>query len=281
PGGHGDRRDPHRARPTMTPEEAFQRAIRDNPADPGPWLMYADWLEERGSPLAAVYRQREGTNSIGMRFVLVPRGSFLMGSPGEQPGRKADEGPQHEVAITRPFYLGAFPVTQAEFRRVMGRNPSWPSGKGFRRARVRGLDPLTVPVDRASWDGAVRFCQLLPERGWERRAVHTYRLPTEAEWEYACREAGAARAAYHFGATAPRAQANFGGWEDGGFVRGRPIRVGAYPPNRLGLYDMHGNVAEFCSDYYDPEFYCVSPREDPRGPEKSSSEHGRVMRGGG
>ena len=118
-------------------------------------------------------------NSVGMDFVLVPAGSFQMGSPPEEFGHRSNEEPVHEVVIGNPFYLATQPVTQAAFQAVMGRNPS-----RFTTQNGGGTDH---PVEMVSWDDAVAFCRVLSSRGDERAARRGYRLPTEAEWEYACR----------------------------------------------------------------------------------------------
>lgn len=116
------------------------------------------------------------SNSIGMQLILIPPGEFVMGSPDNEEYAGDDERPQHKVRITKPFYLGATEVTQDQYQRVMGDNPSWHYG-----------DPLR-PVESVSWHQARRFCQLLSDR--DGRA---YRLPTEAEWEYACRAGSAGK----------------------------------------------------------------------------------------
>jgi uncharacterized protein (TIGR02996 family) len=264
----------------MRDDEAFLGAIRADPGDEAPWLIYADWLEERGDPLAAAYRRRRLTNSVGMTLVLIPPGTFLMGSPPDEVERTDAEGPQHEVEITRPFYLGAYPVTQEEYQKVMGVNPSHFSPSGEGRSEVTGLDTRRFPVEAGTWDDPVAFCRRLSELPEENRYGRQYRLPTEAEWEYACR--GGARDAMPFYFKRPTAalssaQANFDGNHPyGGALTGpcleRTTAVGSYPPNAFGLYDMHGNVWECCSDWYDPYYYSQSPRQDPQGPRGLSSE---------
>src|SRR3954470_14642693 len=114
-------------------------------------------------------------NSVGMRLVLVPAGVFRMGSPDDEEGRRAGEGPRHETAITAPFYLGAAPVTQGQYERVVHANPS-----RFHPGAGGGPE---LPVECVSWDDAVRFCRALAELAEERQAGRVYRLPTEAEWE--------------------------------------------------------------------------------------------------
>jgi formylglycine-generating enzyme required for sulfatase activity len=211
-------------------------------------------------------------NPLGMRLALIPAGAFRMGSPEDEAGRSADEGPVHEVRITRPFYLSIHPVTQAQYQRLMGSNPSH-----FHPGRGGGPEH---PVEQVSWDEAVEFCRRLSELPEERAAGRVYRLPTEAEWEYACR-AGTATP-FWWGASASSALANFdgehpyGGAEKGQYLR-QTARVGSYPANPWGLFDLHGNVWEWCSDWFDKGYYGQSPREDPAGPDSGSD---RVLRGG-
>src|SRR5271165_320359 len=165
----------------MLDDEAFLRAIRADPADEAPWLIYADWLEERGDPRAALYRHRRLTNSLGMRLVLVPRGSFWMG----------DRGSQQQVEIAHEFYLGAFPVTQEQWQTIMGNNPSHFSRGGDLAAgrrkvkRISDADLRQFPVECVSWNDVQKFLKRLNAR--EKGDGLLYRLPTEAEWEYACR----------------------------------------------------------------------------------------------
>jgi uncharacterized protein (TIGR02996 family) len=294
----------------MNLEEAFLRAIQEDPGDGLTWDALADWLEERGDRrgellrLHRSLREHEGgpggeqekrlnsllasgvrpcvptlTNSLDMMFVLVPPGSFVMGSPSTEPERGSDEIP-HEVEITRPFFLGVTPLTQEQYRKLIRHNPSHFSALHEGRHLISEMDTSTFPVESVSWQDAQTFCHRLSQRPSEVRARHRYRLPTEAEWEYACREAGAARGPFYLGQTLSATQANFdgrhpyGGAGRGAFL-GRTCPVASYPPNALGLYDMHGNVWEWCSDYYDT--YDVSVRQDPRGPANGNRV---VVRGG-
>jgi len=212
----------------------------------------------------------EITNSIGMRLVLIPPGEFMMGSPESEQNRYESEH-QHRVRITKGFYLGINEVTQAEFEEVMGRNPS-----GF--TSVAGQDTGRFPVEDVSWDDAVEFCGKLSRLPEERRAGRVYRLPTEAEWEYACR--AGTTSVFHFGDTLSSTQANFNGdhpygaASKGPYLR-RPAQVGSYQPNAWGLFDMHGNIWEWCSDRY-ADYYRHSPVDDPQGPLGVY----RVLRGG-
>jgi formylglycine-generating enzyme required for sulfatase activity len=223
-------------------------------------------------------RGKEVTNSIGMKLVLIPKGKFTMGSPREETGREEDE-PQHEVNLTAPFYMGAYEVTQGQYEKVMGKNPSFFSeaGPGRGKDAVKGMDTADFPVERVSWEDAVEFCKRLSGLAEEEAAGRAYRLPMEAEWEYACR-AGEATP-FHPGNTLTPQQANIS--RSGGLKR--TCRVGSYKPNAWGLYDMHGNVGEWCSDWYDKDYYKGSPGQDPKGPAKGS-DFGlglvRVERGG-
>jgi formylglycine-generating enzyme required for sulfatase activity len=185
-------------------------------------------------------------------------------------GRRDNEGPPHEVLLTRPFYLAATPTTQEQYVKVMGVNPS-----RFQGAAGGGPEH---PAECVSWDEAAEFCARLAALPAE--AGRTYRLPTEAEWEYACR-AGAGTP-FHYGEALSAREACLDGRHPyGGGARGpsapRTARVGSYPPNAFGLYDMHGNVWEWCADWYDADYYQRSPRQDPAGP--PASEY-RVLRGG-
>ncbi len=281
------------------------RAWHVQPNDSDFALIFADWLEDQGDPRSETLRllhqliqpgepspvrlsqqtrlrqlvQEHGPaplprliNSIGMELVLIPAGSFLMGSPESELEHTSDESPQHPVRLTESFYLGAYLVTQQQFRQVMKRNPAQ-----FRAGSGGGLDH---PVECVSWEDAVTFCDRLSRRQAERRAGRVYRLPTEAEWEYACR-AGTS-SVFYWGDTACSTQANF----DGNLPYGdAPIGpdlqqtspVGSYPPNAFGLFDMHGNVWEWCNDWYRERYYRKCARENPKG---SRSGYERVLRGG-
>src|SRR5262249_6177143 len=199
-------------------------------------------------------------NSVGMRFALIPPGTFWMGSPAKEKDRYGDEGPRHRVTMTKPFYMGVHLVTQTQYRLVMRRNPSTYKPQGRNSSHVRGQKTELFPVDSPSWHDAVEFCSRLGSRGEEKKAGRTYRLPTEAEWEYACRGGHASKAPFHFGYTASSLQANFDGTRPYGEAEQgprlqRPCRVGSYPPNGFGMYDMHGNLWEWCADWLDVDYY--------------------------
>jgi formylglycine-generating enzyme required for sulfatase activity len=198
-----------------------------------------------------------------------------MGSPESEPQRRGDEGPQHRVRITRAFYLGKYTVTQAQYEQIVGKNPSWFSPGGRCKNRVSGIDTSRFPVEYVSWHDAVEFCRRLSAKDG-----HEYRLPTEAEWEYACR-AGSVTA-FHFGNSLNGRQANCQGehpygTEEKGPKLWRTTTVGSYPPNEFGLCDMHGNVWQWCADWFDAGYYMGSPADDPKGP---NSGERRVLRGG-
>ncbi len=227
-------------------------------------------------------QDKEITNSIGMKLALIPKGKFWMGSPEGETSRDADEGPQHEVEITKPFYLGVFEVTQEQYQKVTGNNPSY-----FNKEKV-GQDTSEFPVENVSWEDARAFCEKLSNLLEESKAGCVYRLPTEAEWEYACRGRAILKkeehTVFHYGNSLSSTQANFDGkYPYGGAGKGdylkRTTKVGSYQSNDFGLYDMHGNVWEWCEDWHDANYYKRSPRQDPHGPEKSP-ENRRVLRGG-
>jgi formylglycine-generating enzyme required for sulfatase activity len=211
------------------------------------------------------------TNSVGMRFVWIPPGSYVMGSPGDEKHRNPDEV-QHKVTLTKGFYMGAYEVTQEQYQKVMGKKP----GTRFTDGKGGGPD---FPAEPVSWNDAQVSCRKLTELSDEKTNQRVYRLPTEAEWEYACR--AGSTGPFHYGASLSGTQARFNtdfpynasktAYED------RPVKVGSYQPNAWGLYDMHGNVWEWCEDYYDQGFYRSSPPVNPKNTSKSGE---RVLRGG-
>jgi formylglycine-generating enzyme required for sulfatase activity/outer membrane protein assembly factor BamB len=220
------------------------------------------------------------TNSIGLKLALIPAGEFLMGSPDSDKEATDDEKPQHRVRSTRPFYLGVYEVTQEEYQRVMGSNPSFFAPTGTGKDKVAGRSTARFPVEQVTWPSAVEFCRRLSQLPAEKQAGRVYRLPTEAEWEYACR--AGTRTAFAFGDALSSRQANFdGNYPSGGAPKGpflaRPTEVGSYAPNAWGLYDLHGNVWEWCADWYGRTYYRESPTDDPPGPPSGSA---RVIRGG-
>ena len=203
------------------------------------------------------------TNSLGMKFVLIPAGSFMMGSPPDEPTRKEDEK-QHKVTISKPFFMQTTEVTQEVWKKIMGYNPSVFKNCGE-----------NCPVSMVSWNDAQEFIKKLNKM----EKTDRYRLPTEAEWEYSCR--AGTTTVFYTGNCISTDEANYHGkhpmpdcpkdQKD----RETPLAVGSLPPNPWGLYDMHGNLWEWCQDWYGD--YPSEHVTDPTGP---SSGEGRVVRGG-
>jgi uncharacterized protein (TIGR02996 family) len=299
-------------------EAAFLSALHESPDDEVTWAALADWLDEDDQPQRAelvrlVRRLRalpvmkrttqraemedrvaellrggvrpavaEITNSIGMRFALIPPGRFRMGSLTTERARHHDER-AHEVILTRPYYLGVFPVTQGEYAAVTGSNPSAYSRRGSRSGQTSRLSEARIaslPVESVSWVDAQAFLRKLNALPAEKKAGRVHRLPTEAEWEYACRGGSASSTPFSFGPALSSDLANFdGNYPSSGAAKGpflnRTSKVGAYPPNAFGLYDVHGNVFEWCQDWHGP--YPSGTVTDPTGPAEGDM---RIDRGG-
>ena len=265
-------------------------------------------------------KPKQITNSIGMKLTLVPSGEFMMGN-GESAEAAAaffnqtyggnlraagfnNEHPQHRVRITKPFYLGTFHVTRGQFRQFVAET-------GYKTDAEKGANPGAhgLDIDKkefgyianyswrnpgfeqtddhpaicVSWNDAAAFCKWLSAKEGK-----TYRLPTEAEWEYACRAGTAtrynsgddpetlARAGNIVDAMAKAKFPSLSGIKAGdGYAFTSP--AGSFQPNAFGLYDMHGSAWQWCADWYGAEYYAVSPADDPTGPDSGS---GRVHRGG-
>ena len=186
---------------------------------------------------------------VKLEMVLIPAGKFKMGSPASEKNR-FDVETQHEVTITKPFYMGKYEVTQEQWEAVMGNNPSETKG-------------AKLPVTDVSWEDCQEFIKKL-----NAKTDGGYRLPTESEWEYACR--AGTTTAYSFGDKITPKDANYYDSKIG-----KPVAVGSYKPNAFGLYDMHGNVNEWCEDWYGD--YPKGAVTDPKGPAKGEY---RVLRGG-
>jgi len=270
-----------------------------SPLEEERYLILADWLEENDDPrraeLLRLHRQLLATCTTpevpqrtgwharlvellgqgvqpclpqrttplpggpAITFSFIPPGVFLMGSPlGEE--ERDDDEIQHGVTLMRDFFLGVTPVTQAQWRTVMGSDPS--SFKGDDR-----------PVENVSWEECQDFCKRLSQQDGK-----PYRLPSEAEWEYACR--AGTTTPFSFGATINTDQVNYNGdypYGTGrkGVYREETTPAGSFPANAWGLFDMHGNVWEWCQDWYGP-----CPESDIKDPQGPNSGESRVLRGG-
>ncbi len=324
--GRGGRpnRDPRRRPPVWSNGvDGFGRPPGASPFSPA----YAPGRSEPlptipgGQPALSGSLSKSLTNSIGMKLTLIPAGEFLMGSSesadetlafARRTGWKdaqveyfEGETPLHRVRLSQPFYLGTCEVTLGEFRKFVEatgyKTEAEVDGQGgfgytgdekspFAQKpgftwRDCGLEQSDVsPVINVSWNDAVAFCDWL-----SRMEGGTYRLPTEAEWEYACR--GGTNTRYNCGDD-PEGLARVGNVADAALAAGEPLPgaiassdgyaiaspVGSFKPNAFGLYDMHGNVWEWCADWYDVNYYGNSPPDDPQGPSTGSA---RVARGGG
>jgi formylglycine-generating enzyme required for sulfatase activity len=233
------------------------------------------WLIDRHRSVAWGYTETLSSDTdeeVGLDVIAIPGGSFMMGAPESEPESNSDERPQHEV-ILQPFYLGRYPVTQAQWRVVAGYPPV-----------DRELDPDPSefkgdqrPVESVSWEDAQEFCKRLSARTGK-----DYRLPSEAQWEYACR--AGTDTPFHFGETITTELANYDGkytYHNGpkGENRDQTIEVGRFPGNEWGLYDMHGNVWEWCEDDYH-ESYKGAPDDGSAWVERERLETNRVLRGG-
>jgi formylglycine-generating enzyme required for sulfatase activity len=210
------------------------------------------WAEHLGLSVQA-------TNSVGMKLSLIPPGQFVMGSPPEEEWHRNDEI-QHGVTLTKAFYMGATEVTQGQWKALMGENPSF-------------FTDDALPVDTVTWEQALEFCRKLSEKEGMR-----YHLPTEAEWEYACR--AGTTTPFYTGNTISTDQANYdgnhsyGGGNKGVF-RETTTQAGSFMPNAWGLHDMHGNVWEWCADWYGE--YPRAAVSNPVGPAAGQC---RVVRSG-
>ncbi|NQT16470.1 MAG: SUMF1/EgtB/PvdO family nonheme iron enzyme, partial [Planctomycetes bacterium] len=241
------------------------------------------WADYLGLP---VEREIDLPGGAKLTLVLIPPGEFLMGASEAEQTRvqeeakaaggesakvaTANEGPQHEVAISKPFYMGVYEVTQEQYEAVVGTNPSQYKGD-------------KLPVESVTWDDAVEFCKRLSDT-----TDHAVHLPTEAQWEYACR--AGTQTAFHFGDRGEELP-QYANYSDstftptwGGKKNNLPSDghdttspVGSYKPNFWGLYDMHGNVSEWCADWYHESYYTNSPAVDPLGPATGTK---KVKRGG-
>lgn len=260
-------------------DEADKRAKEVEPVKPKaeqPQRATAD--VQKKHPAAS----SESSDSIKMEFVVVPKGRFILGSPGDESGRYQDEEPQHEVQITKPFYMGKYEVKVSEFREFVKatgyktdaeikgwaavlRGKKWEKQAGLYWDNPGFSQEEGHPVTCVSWNDAVAFAKWM-----SKMTGHSYRLPTEAEWEYACR--GGSKSAYSFGPDFG-ALGNYAWYLGNAGEKTHP--VGQKNPNAWGLYDMHGNAREWCQDWYGD--YAAGSVSDPVGPTNGSN---RVQRGG-
>jgi formylglycine-generating enzyme required for sulfatase activity len=225
------------------------------------------------------------TNSLAMKFVRIKPGTFKMGSPPGEAGSYDNER-QHEVEISRPFYIGIYEVTQSQFSKVMGVNPSKYQGDVAAKITPEKRHPVTnriiqekvveqvstdkFPVENVNWEDAVEFCRLLSELPEEIKEKRRYRLPTEAEWEYACR--AGTKTMYHCG-NSDKSLSNFAWFAANS--EAHPHETGTRKPNAWGLYDMHGNVWEWCQDWYGDY-----PKEKVTDPVGAADGKEKILRGG-
>jgi len=248
-----------------TPEEQAQKPAAQAPLPPV-FKVYAGWAfdaaeakrrqEETAAALRVpVEKDLDLGGRVKMPLALVPAGEFDMGSPHDEADRNDDER-LHRVRITRPFYIGKCPVTQEQWQAVLGGNPSL--FKGPRR-----------PVEQVSWDD----CQSFLGKANAGAGRSLLALPTEAQWEYACRAGSKGR--FCFGDS--EADLAKHAWYSSS-AGGKTHPVGQKRPNAWGLHDTHGNVWEWCADWYGASYYAASPQDAPEGPRAGQS---RVLRGGG
>ncbi len=221
------------------------------------------------------YFKEELSRNVSLAMVAIPGGTFTMGA-SELESDIDRERPQHEVEVP-PFFMSKLPITQAQWREVANNYP---------RSR-RDLDPTpstfsgnNLPVEGVSWEDAIEFCRRI-----SRKTRHKYRLPSEAEWEYACR--AGTETPFYFGETITSDLANYMGdrvyaEEESGEFRNRTTKVGIFPPNAFGLYDMHGQVWEWCEDMWYPNYYRSPKNGAARTPEtdRRLDDTRSVLRGG-
>jgi len=209
---------------------------------------------ERRSDEAVFFTEDLGSGVI-LEMVAIPGGTFLMGSPENEEGRYDSESPQHEVTV-QPFYMSKYPITQNQYQAIMGKNPS----------RFKGGNR---PVEKVSWYDAVEFCQKLSQKTGK-----NYKLPSESQWEYACR--AGTTTLFHFGETITSELVNYKAPQ--GKYRKQTTDVGSFFPNAFGLYDMHGNLWEWCQDVWHDNY--EGAPTDSSAWESEEKSNVRLLRGG-
>jgi formylglycine-generating enzyme required for sulfatase activity len=219
-------------------------------------------IETHKTRAQAEYFAEDLGSGITLEMVAIPGGTFMMGSPESEKGHSKYESPRHRVTVA-PFYMGKYPVTQAQYEAVMGKNPS--SFPGKKR-----------PVEKVSWHDANKFCAKISQK-----TGHQYRLPSEAEWEYACR--AGTTTPFHFGETITTEVANYdGNYNYGSALKGtyrqQTTDVGSFPANSFGLYDLHGNVWEWCADTWHDNYNGATT--DGSVWEKGGNDNRSLLRGG-
>jgi formylglycine-generating enzyme len=233
-------------------------------------LIWTSLGDNPGQAQVARQLPSSATNTLGLTLRLIPGGFYFLGSPPAESGRYWDEGPQHKVQLS-PFYLTDKEITNAQYGQFL-------AATGHRAPLYwldKNLNAPQQPVVGVTWSDAVAFAQWVSSVTGEK-----YRLPTEAEWEVACR-GGLIAEPFPWGDRPPEQDRRFlanynpNPYDKDGFLFSGP--VGSYPPNGYGLYDMAGNVAEWCGDWYDPDYYAHSPDQNPQGPATGTY---RVIRGG-
>ncbi len=254
---NGDRRDSYLTIKTQPFEFETATLIVKNPGS-----SEIEYEINRSRRVAKSFKEDLG-NGVLLEMVEIPGGTFLMGSPENEPQRRENEGPQHKVTV-QPFFMGKFPVTQEQYEAIMAENPSQFKGKN-------------KPVECVSWDNAVEFCAKT-----SRRTGKSYRLPSEAEWEYACR--ARTTTPFCFGDTITSDLANY----DGNYTYGSGSKaqyrkqttdVGSFRANAFGLYDMHGNVYEWCEDGWHQD-YEAAPDDGSAWINIYDDNNYRLLRGG-
>jgi formylglycine-generating enzyme required for sulfatase activity len=230
------------------------------------------WSMERRPLQVEGYREELG-EGVALTMVKIPAGSFLMGSPGNEPERSEYEGPQHEVTLGA-FWMAQTPITQAQWREVAG----WQKVGRDLEPYLSNFKGANRPVEQVSWFDALEFCRRLSQRTGQR-----YGLPSEAQWEYACR-AGSATS-FHFGATLTPELANYNGnhvYGNGpkGTYREQTIEVASFPSNGWGLHDLHGNVWEWCADHWHDSYNFAPGDDQPWLIPAAADDEPRLLRGG-